>query len=666
MAATNSTKHLSARIAATLLPSEAPYMPSLHIDPEDDTKPPSDDSDSGESELIIEGEQFDLKNGSLSSGKRPTAPSQASPTEARKPDADKLQQEREKGNNRVRGNSVWAFSQQTAAASNAVAGGSVPQASRRSREHFDVEQALLYRNVMKPKQSDNILADRLHLRTVVSSYLAVNGFSNALAAFQAATTSQNEPSSLLRSSCASITPIDYHYLISDAARRTCSLYDDDSAWRMDNLYNKEIPLVVLDVSSQALGGSIELLVEKLVLEETDAPYTEGKPAFHFTNVFLIMASMFVCPDSLLTYLTKLFKTVSAHQATVGEPRASNIEKRILQLLNSYVLLNAADLTKTTLERVTAFCVSVGLAIGNLQSAKKPQLIAEVSAANSTLQASVKSLVAGGTAKRMGQLLVKPPSVASFPVPRQNPTAPILSLLDIDDGELCRQICLLSFSLFEKIHVREFLHNAWTDPTSTKHLTGNLNAFVGFSSKFQLWVSSCIVTPDDIETRRVTFRKFIRVCRALYNAQNFEMVNAILEGLRHPAVMRMKRTVDGVESVEKEELEGLNKVMDPFDNSVQEVPYTITSPSIPTIAPLLGVFYRAEDSGKTLLFHEQSALHVVNWSKMIQLAKPVVRWISFQSLRYQFYVLPNIQRFLWQMPGLKQQDHLMEISKQREQ
>ncbi|CUG93945.1 ras-associated guanine nucleotide exchange factor, putative [Bodo saltans] len=595
---------------------------------------------------------------------------------------------------RPRGNSVWALQQMQGGAGNrggaATSSATTPAVSKR-RDIYEIEHALQYRTVMKNHFSTSsssstaggggggiggtagvplTFGEHLHLSSIVHEYLIVNGFSWAADAFR-----QSTP---VAASFAipkdSTEKLDFHLIIAEEARRTSLLFDDDLPWRSEHLNETEITLVQVDSVSQAAGGTLELLLEKLIVSEKDAPYVDGKPDFNFTNVFLIMAPLFVCPDVMLTFSMKMFKTIAAHQRylLLSDLRVVELQRRILSVLRSYLLLNSADFTVTALERLSAFCVNASMQQQQQQQLQSSKATTDISASISELRTAVHDAVANGTARRIGQLKPRPrPQHDGSLVPRFSATAVIQTVLDVDDHELCRQICLLSFALFEEVHLRELLHNAWTDNVSLRHLTRNLTALIDFSTQFQLWVASTVVLPTDIEVRRTAYRKWIRVCRALYNSQNYEMVNSVLEGLRNSAVHRLKVTVDGIESEEKEELEGLMKVMDPFDNTLQEISYHIDSPSIPAIAPLLSVFYRAEDNGKTLVFVEShttdstSINAAVNWSKIMQLAKPSFRWISFQSLQYPFHILPNVQRYLWQMPGKLHPDRLMEVSRRRE-
>jgi hypothetical protein len=237
----------------------------------------------------------------------------------------------------------------------------------------------------------------------------------------------------------------------------------------------------------------------------------------------------------------------------------------------------------------------------------------------------------------------------------------LSVLDIDSEHLSRQICLLSFSLFAAVHIRELLNNAWTDSSMKFSVSTKLTELMEFSAHLQRWTAAVIVTPGTWAECQHKLRYFLEVCRMLYEQQNYEMASAILEGLRHPAVEFVERAYaetrgQGLLSpVERRELETLQELMDPFASYSPSSLYSVTArtvgdmetPMIPLLSPILGVMFRSEDTkGSTVSIRSSDGQAVVNWSKVIGLGKMVVLWIRCQYTPFAFPVDPDIQEFLW--------------------
>jgi hypothetical protein len=523
-----------------------------------------------------------------------------------------------------------------------------------------LEQSLRYRMIMKPKSIPPSRSEIAHVTSLLYSFLQANSCGRTAALMRDSLAAGGGPNgregSLLLDEISIGERLDFTHLIQDACRRTCLLFDDDSLYRTDNLLAKDVELQVLDPSSQAVGGSLDLLLEKLILIEGDTPVLEGKPSLNFTTVFMLTNSLFVCPEALFSRLAKLFKTIKSQQLILGDARTLVLQKRVVAVLSSYVSFSSVDICRLLMERITTFCVSIVQA----QSSH-----AEVIKLATHLHGKIQEL-AGSTAcpAPLGTLA---PDVAAalLEIPPSNmaPEKPVSTILDVEDQELCRQLCLLSFELARRIHPRELLHAAWTDP-ALKVLSSNLLEYINYRQLLTRWIATLILSPLDPQSRATILRKVIRLGRALYNCQNFDMCAVVLEGIRHQAVTRLTLTFEGLTASEREELEGLNKVMDPFNTALRDAPYQISSPTLPLLPPFISVFFRSEECGKTCVTQSDGS-QLVNWTKMLAIAKPLVRWVSFQATPYRYRLLPHVQRLLWQCSGVRSEDALAALSRGRE-
>ena len=239
---------------------------------------------------------------------------------------------------------------------------------------------------------------------------------------------------------------------------------------------QEVPFLVPDATTQAVGGTLELLLEKVASRNaTPVGITGGKPIINFTNVFLLTAPLFVVPDVLITLCFKLFKSVSMLTATIGDVRVAVLQNRVLTILQGYAAMNAADFTRVTVERLLSFAVSVPIFAAN----KKHQLHPDVMKGFASLLSTTKAIAvrgdeggaAAGVGNQRGGYLMNdtgsgaPPAVSiksartwsathaspnkTIPPPTMSGTIPITSLLDMDDVELCRQVCYSVSVCFSK-------------------------------------------------------------------------------------------------------------------------------------------------------------------------------------------------------------------------
>ena len=703
---------------------------------------------------------------------------------------------------------------------------------------------------------------------------------------------------------------DLELLAGDAARRA-RLLDDTLPWRpidfdatgirLEALDNIQAELSVADAMAgtgavaPAVGGSVNLLIEVLILTEMDAPFTSTIPMVNFTNVFLLLASLFVQVEVLLTKLIRLYRSVRAWEAEVEDTsRAVYLERRILHCILVYCRVHETDLTLLCLQRLAVFVASEGFfgpvnflndAIGKEQwpcqegvyCASRRRAAAFAHAAAATGGASPTSAIAPGSGggglgnlrhnKRHGfvdarraadlgvaglfpqrnfpldaSVMLNPATRAplqnevaqtllefvvylqraivvyyrpvelsaecqrSLPFTPEGPTrvfadtavlrpalgctssssplrtamtadlrltpepfsagmanslgarfserahgstgqpssvgsplrdpryggtglpshpyvAPLnspglegrgaangggaalngaagaaihatpppastlettvmqkpLSVVEIDAEHLARQICLLSFSLFASVHIRELLNNAWTDTAMKVSVSTKLTELMEFSAHLQRWAAAVIVTPTTWAECQRALRYFLEVCRMLYEQQNYEMASAILEGLRHPAVEYLERVFSEAHaqglltSVERRDLETLQELMDPFASYSPSSLYSVTArtvgdmetPMIPLLSPILGVIFRSEDvKGSTVIIRSSDGQAVVNWSKVFGLGKIVVLWMRCQYTPFAFPLDPEIQEFLWSTMNHQWTDSLLMRSARR--
>ncbi|KAK7195317.1 RasGEF domain containing protein [Novymonas esmeraldas] len=178
---------------------------------------------------------------------------------------------------------------------------------------------------------------------------------------------------------------DVELFAGDIARRARLLDDtlpwrpidfDDVSIRLEPLEHQQTDLTAMDAlaasgsggggggggggATVALGGSVSLLVEVLILTEMDVPFTSTIPAVNYTNVFLLLASLFVQAEVLLTKLIRLYRSVRVWEADVEDAsRAAYLEQRILQCILAYCRIHEADLTLSCLQRLANLAASEG-------------------------------------------------------------------------------------------------------------------------------------------------------------------------------------------------------------------------------------------------------------------------------------------------------------------
>jgi len=147
---------------------------------------------------------------------------------------------------------------------------------------------------------------------------------------------------------------------------------------------------------------------------------------------------------------------------------------------------------------------------------------------------------------------------------------------------------------------------------------------------------------------------------LFDMQNYASAQAFLNGLEACCVTRLTETVSDLPEELRERLTALRTALDPFRNVQRNLGLVLGSPCVPHIAPFLGDITRVEEYADSVFEN-----NIINWSKMEQLGKVLLRIASYQSLPYNFIAVPIVQEYLQRMPGLCDPNELYDRSRERE-
>lgn len=674
---------------------------------------------------------------------------------------------------------------------------------------YDVEQALRYRYLMRPVVVPLGAAEKAHLNSLIYRYLVDCGLQRTadvfaqqvpvtpsdrsysqrcfhaglhatavtLAALHGAGTNAMEASSAQSNNAlmanrlgAAAIPSQLYQSVSRSAERTGMLFDDDTVWPSEAFFGSpmfELPTIASERGAP-LCATVDRLLEKLVLDETEAPLIPGALTMHFTNVFMVTHPCFVSPDVLFTKFAKMFKTVTLHSALLGDTKRNAWHERIVLLLTVWVTIAQIDLTRTLLERVLSFAVSISHAedlhrpsvtklAGRLimtverllamewsgRAARPFPALAQLNGQGgdsferaSLPNSGAKSVALGGSSNTGPQ-----PNVGSdatvFQVTK--------SILDASESDVAKQLCLIHHAQFCNVAPREFCHAAWADPDMAEFATG-LVTFLQYTEDVTLWIASLIITPVDLPERRRVYSRCVRIAKELFELRNFSMARAVYSGVDHGGVNRLSSTVS-LSSLAKEDadaLEGLRMAFDPFRDTMRDLPFNLSAPCVPFLGPYLNDACKLHENHKTIVHVAPAsltgsqatsssnskqgagggsvgtggtpaaggtgkdsaalagggqgggpgnqgaassnaaatamgggdnstsslsggvAIAVVNWSKMMQLAKTLLRVVSYQLVRYSFPENAVLQRLLLQLPLKREADALYELSAEREQ
>ena len=139
----------------------------------------------------------------------------------------------------------------------------------------------------------------------------------------------------------------------------------------------------------------------------------------------------------------------------------------------------------------------------------------------------------------------------------------VSFLDLDVSETATQLMVEDYKIFQQIEQTEYVDHIF----EIKSTFGkeNLDKFSELMNKETLWVVSELVQENNMIKRSKMVKRFIQISKQCREIQNFNSMFAIVQGLYHPAVKRLKQTWERVPEKYTKLLKDLNDIMDPSRN-----------------------------------------------------------------------------------------------------
>lgn len=211
-------------------------------------------------------------------------------------------------------------------------------------------------------------------------------------------------------------------------------------------------------------------------------------------------------------------------------------------------------------------------------------------------------------------------------------------------ELFEQLTLIDLKLFRAIKPEEFIIQLWgndEDP-NTWLAKYNLTTYVEWFNKVSTWVSTEICLSSENKQRALIIEKFIKVAKLCKKYHNFSTLYAILSGLNHGAVFRMKKSWEIVSHRSVSTLRELEQVMDPTHNFDNYRKFLKTKNNLPLL-PILGLFLK----DLTFLNEIPKKIHdnFISFFKLRAVHEAITDFLKFQNSEFpNFKVDPKTEAF----------------------
>lgn len=142
----------------------------------------------------------------------------------------------------------------------------------------------------------------------------------------------------------------------------------------------------------------------------------------------------------------------------------------------------------------------------------------------------------------------------------------LNFLQLDPLELSAQLTLRDYCIFKSIESSEYVDYLFKK--DSKYGFSHLNQFSDLSNEEMFWVVNEILHESNLVKRAKIIKHFIQIAHICKECKNFNSLLAILSGLDHLSVTRLKETWDKVSSKYKKILQELRVLLDTTRNMLK--------------------------------------------------------------------------------------------------
>jgi len=287
-----------------------------------------------------------------------------------------------------------------------------------------------------------------------------------------------------------------------------------------------------------------------------------------------------------------------------------------------------------------------------------------------LRPSLASMLSNALAKKEGSTIAikrrftdkAPPE----PIVPRNIFSNKLTIHDIDEEEIARQLTLIEFTTYAAIKPAELLNQSWNKPKlkpRAPHVTKMIDRF----NEVSVWVATAILKATKVKSRAKIMAKFIKIAEHLRTLNNFNSLMAIIAGLSFSSIFRLRYTRDELPAQSHKVLKELEHIMS--SESSFKMYRQVLAASTPPCIPYLGVYltdltFMDENSDNIPIKTLNGPVNLINFAKRKMVYNVISLVQQYQNTTYNLQPVHQIMNFLTKLPNMTEQELYM-LSLKRE-
>lgn len=139
----------------------------------------------------------------------------------------------------------------------------------------------------------------------------------------------------------------------------------------------------------------------------------------------------------------------------------------------------------------------------------------------------------------------------------------MHFLQLNAVEVAIQLTLQDFSIFRQIEPTEYIDELFD--LKSRYGTPMLEQFAALVNREMFWVVTEVCNEHNPVRRMKIIKQFIKVARQCKECKNFNSMFAIVSGLGHGAVSRLRQSWDKLPGKYQRAFSELQQLMDPSRN-----------------------------------------------------------------------------------------------------
>ncbi|EFC43984.1 rasGEF domain-containing protein [Naegleria gruberi] len=236
----------------------------------------------------------------------------------------------------------------------------------------------------------------------------------------------------------------------------------------------------------------------------------------------------------------------------------------------------------------------------------------------------------------------------YPEVPKNVFSSKLSIWDIKDEELAKQLTFMDHNIYRNIEPHELLDCAWSK-ANLRHRAKNILQSISYVETLSNWLECQIVREESLRERKMKLSRLMKLAILMNKLNNFNSLMALSSTFNKSSVHRLKFTIAEIDETLKKEFDEAIAIVDPKkQKNYSTLRNHIKKVAKPPLNVFLGV-YQTDlimiEEGNPDFTSNSNERTLINWKKRRLVATTISEVMDFKNPPYNIRPVQQIQELL---------------------